>query len=68
MTLSIIGDRSTLAAMPHKIESLANNAANETLLSNTHCSKKKIADENAIFVARWQKTSFQIYKNFAISI
>jgi hypothetical protein len=44
MTLSIIGDRSTSAARPHIIQSSVDNAANETLLSTTHCSKRKIAD------------------------
>jgi hypothetical protein len=44
MTLSIVGDRSTSAARPHVIQSSVDNAANETLLSTTHCSKRKIAD------------------------
>jgi hypothetical protein len=45
MTLSVIGDRLTLAARPHHIPSSANNVANETLLSITHCSKRENADE-----------------------
>jgi hypothetical protein len=44
MTLSTIGDRSTSAARPHIIQSSVDNAANETLLSTTHCSKRMIAD------------------------
>jgi hypothetical protein len=57
MTLSIIGDRLTSAARPHHIQSSANNVANETLLSITHCGKRKIADETQCF-ACWQTTSF----------
>jgi hypothetical protein len=44
MTLSIIGDRSTSAARPHIIQSSVDNAANETLLTTTRCSKRKVAD------------------------
>jgi hypothetical protein len=44
MTLSIIGDRSTSAARPHIIQSSVDKAANETPLSTTRCSKRKIAD------------------------
>jgi hypothetical protein len=44
MTLSIIGDRSISAAVPHTIQSSVDNAANETLLSTTRCSKRKVAD------------------------
>jgi hypothetical protein len=44
MTLSIIGDRSTLEARPHIIQSSVDNAANETLLSTTRCNKRKIVD------------------------
>jgi hypothetical protein len=45
MTLSIvIGDRSTSAARPHNIQSSVDNAANETPLSTTRCSKREIAD------------------------
>jgi hypothetical protein len=44
MPLSIIGDRSTSAARPQIIQSLADNAANETSLSTTCCSKRKIVD------------------------
>jgi hypothetical protein len=45
MTLSIIGDHLTSATRPHNIQCSANSAANETLLTTTHCSKRKIADE-----------------------
>jgi hypothetical protein len=44
MTLSIIGDRSSSATRPHIIQSSVDNAANETLLTATRCSKRKIAD------------------------
>jgi hypothetical protein len=44
MTLSLIGDRSTSAMRPQVIQSSVNNAANETLLSTTRCSKRKTAD------------------------
>jgi hypothetical protein len=44
MTLSIIGDRSTSAARPYIIQSSIDKAANESLLSTTRCSKRKIAD------------------------
>jgi hypothetical protein len=44
MTLSITGDRSTSAARPHIIQSTVDNDADETLLSTTRCSKRKIAD------------------------
>jgi hypothetical protein len=44
MTLSIIGDCSTSAMRPHIIQSSVDNAANETLLLTTRCSKRKIAD------------------------
>jgi hypothetical protein len=44
MKLSKIGDRSTSAARPHDIQSSVDDAANGTLLSTTHCSKRKIAD------------------------
>jgi hypothetical protein len=44
MTLSLIGDCSTSAMRPHVIQSSVDNAANETLLLTTRCSKRKIAD------------------------
>jgi hypothetical protein len=44
MTLSLINDRSTSATRPHIIQSSFDNAAYETLLTATRCSKRKIAD------------------------
>jgi hypothetical protein len=44
MTLSLLRDRSTSAMRPHVIQSSVDNAANETLLSTTRCSKRNIAD------------------------
>jgi hypothetical protein len=44
MTLSVIGDRSTSAARPYILQSSDDNAANETLSSTPHCSKRKTAD------------------------
>jgi hypothetical protein len=44
MTLSIISDHSTSATRPYIIQSSVDHAANETLLSDAHCSKRKFAD------------------------
>jgi hypothetical protein len=44
MTLSVIGVRLTSAAMPYILQSSVDNAANETLSSTPHCSKRKTAD------------------------
>jgi hypothetical protein len=67
MTLSIIGDRSTSAAGPHIIQSSVDNAANETLLSTTRCSKRKIADSTQDSLPIGKRLHSQTIRNLPLA-